>query len=60
MITGESMPVTKFENDEVIGSTMNKNGVITMEATKVGKDTALSSIVQWSNKHKALKHLFNA
>lgn len=46
MITGESMPVTKFENDEVIGSTMNKNGVITMEATKVGKDTALSSIVQ--------------
>src|SRR5699024_8656990 len=32
MITGESMPVTKFENDEVIGSTMNKNGVITMEA----------------------------
>ncbi|PTE95284.1 heavy metal translocating P-type ATPase, partial [Staphylococcus cohnii] len=45
MITGESMPVTKFENDEVIGSTMNKNGVITMEATKVGKDTALSSIV---------------
>ncbi|MGS0657560.1 heavy metal translocating P-type ATPase [Staphylococcus arlettae] len=46
MITGESMPVTKFENDEVIGSTMNKNGVITMEATKVGKDTVLSSIVQ--------------
>lgn len=46
MITGESMPVTKVENDEVIGSTMNKNGVITMEATKVGKDTALSSIVQ--------------
>ncbi|MCD8864052.1 heavy metal translocating P-type ATPase [Staphylococcus arlettae] len=46
MITGESMPVTKFENDEVIGSTMNKNGVITMEVTKVGKDTALSSIVQ--------------
>ena len=46
MITGESMPVTKVENDEVIGSTLNKNGVITMEATKVGKDTALSSIVQ--------------
>ncbi|QHS23208.1 copper-translocating P-type ATPase [Virgibacillus sp. MSP4-1] len=46
MITGESIPVEKEANAEVIGSTMNKNGTIEMEATKVGKDTALASIVK--------------
>ena len=35
-----------MQNDNVIGSTMNKNGAITVEATKVGKDTALASIVK--------------
>ncbi|MEJ7453579.1 HAD-IC family P-type ATPase, partial [Staphylococcus xylosus] len=45
MLTGESIPVEKMQNDNVIGSTMNKNGAITVEATKVGKDTALASIV---------------
>lgn len=46
MLTGESIPIEKTKNDEVIGSTMNKNGSITVEATKVGKDTALASIVK--------------
>ncbi len=46
MLTGESIPVEKTLNDNVIGSTMNKNGTITIEATKVGKDTALSSIIK--------------
>ncbi|KHF40422.1 heavy metal translocating P-type ATPase [Halalkalibacter okhensis] len=46
MITGESIPVDKHTGDEVIGSTMNKNGSLTMEATKVGKDTALSQIIK--------------
>lgn len=46
MLTGESIPVEKMQNDNVIGSTMNKNGAITVEATKVGKDTALASIVK--------------
>ncbi|GAA0499511.1 heavy metal translocating P-type ATPase [Salinibacillus aidingensis] len=46
MITGESIPVEKEANAEVIGSTMNKNGTIEMEATKVDKDTALASIVK--------------
>lgn len=40
MLTGESMPVDKHVDDVVIGSTMNTNGVITIMATKVGKDTA--------------------
>ena len=35
-----------MQNDNVIGSTMNKNGAITVEATKVGKDTTLASIVK--------------
>ncbi|SHF87496.1 Cu+-exporting ATPase [Ornithinibacillus halophilus] len=46
MITGESIPIEKTEKDNVIGATINKNGTIEMEATKVGKDTALASIVK--------------
>lgn len=46
MLTGESIPIEKGEEANVIGSTMNKNGTIEMEATKVGKDTALASIVK--------------
>ncbi|MDL4839660.1 heavy metal translocating P-type ATPase [Aquibacillus rhizosphaerae] len=46
MITGESIPVEKNSGDNVIGSTMNKNGIIQMEATKVGKDTALANIIK--------------
>ncbi|ARK30712.1 heavy metal translocating P-type ATPase [Halalkalibacter krulwichiae] len=46
MITGESIPVDKGEGDEVIGSTLNKNGSLTMIAEKVGKDTALSQIIK--------------
>lgn len=44
--TGESMPVKKEEGDEVIGATMNKKGSITVEATKVGKDTFLSQVIK--------------
>ncbi|MFD1173772.1 heavy metal translocating P-type ATPase [Oceanobacillus picturae] len=46
MITGESIPIEKELDAMVIGSTINKNGSIEMEATKVGKDTALASIVK--------------
>ncbi|MBS4220005.1 copper-translocating P-type ATPase [Bacillus sp. FJAT-49711] len=46
MITGESIPIEKEINASLIGSTINKNGSIEMEATKVGKDTALASIVK--------------
>lgn len=46
MITGESIPVDKKIGDIAIGSTINKNGMLTIEATKVGKDTALSQIVK--------------
>jgi P-type Cu+ transporter len=46
MITGESIPVTKREGDEVIGATTNTSGSFRFEATKVGEDTALQQIVR--------------
>ncbi len=46
MITGESLPVSKKAGDEVIGATINKTGAFKFRATKVGKDTALSSIIR--------------
>jgi Cu+-exporting ATPase len=46
MVTGESVPVEKTEGEEVVGSTINENGVLVVEATKVGTDTALQQIVQ--------------
>jgi Cu+-exporting ATPase len=45
LITGESIPVEKNVGDEVIGATLNKNGVLTIKATRVGDDTALAQIV---------------
>lgn len=44
--TGESMPVSKEEGDEVIGATINKEGSLKVEATKVGKDTFLSQVIR--------------
>jgi Cu+-exporting ATPase len=46
LITGESIPVEKNVGSEVIGATINKNGVLTIKATRVGDDTALSQIVR--------------
>jgi P-type Cu+ transporter len=46
MLTGESIPVEKNPGENVIGATLNKNGSIEIEATKVGKDTALASIIK--------------
>ncbi len=46
MLTGESIPVEKSVGDEVIGSTINENGVLTIEATKVGAETAIQQIVK--------------
>ena len=46
MLTGESIPVEKTKGSNVIGASINKNGTIRYEATKVGKDTALSQIIK--------------
>ncbi|MGD8432142.1 MAG: HAD-IC family P-type ATPase, partial [Nitrosopumilaceae archaeon] len=45
MITGESLPVGKKRGDEVIGATLNKQGLLTIQATKIGQETALSQII---------------
>jgi len=46
MITGESLPVDKSVDDEVVGATMNTTGSFKFRATRVGKDTALAQIVR--------------
>ena len=46
MISGESIPVEKRIDAEVIGATINKTGSFTFEATRIGKDTTLSRIVK--------------
>ncbi|WP_320412774.1 copper-translocating P-type ATPase [Candidatus Nitrosotenuis sp. DW1] len=45
MITGESLPVDKSAGDQVIGATINKQGLLRVKATKVGNETALSQII---------------
>src|SRR5918996_1088433 len=44
-VTGESIPVDKKIDDEVIGATINKSGLLRVKATKVGQDTVLSQII---------------
>lgn len=46
VVTGESFPVGKGIGDEVIGATMNQEGLIKFRATKVGKDTLLNQIIR--------------
>jgi Cu+-exporting ATPase len=44
-VTGESIPVDKKKEDEVIGATINKSGLLKVKTTKVGQDTVLSQII---------------
>jgi P-type Cu+ transporter len=46
MLTGESMPVDKKAGDKVFAASINKNGMIKFQATKVGSDTALAQIIK--------------
>lgn len=46
MLTGESLPVDKRLGDRVTGGTINQQGLLKVEATAVGKETALAQIVQ--------------
>ena len=46
MITGEPIPADKQEGDEVVGGTLNVNGVLRIRAEKIGKDTVLSQIIR--------------
>ncbi|MEM4406098.1 MAG: heavy metal translocating P-type ATPase [Candidatus Methanomethylicaceae archaeon] len=55
MVTGESIPVEKKEGESVIGGTINKTGLITIKATKVGKDTFISQVVRFVEEAQARK-----
>ena len=44
--TGESMPVKKEKGNEVIGATINKQGLLKVKVTKLGKDTFLSQVIK--------------
>lgn len=46
MLTGESLPVDKQSGDLVYGATINKFGVFKLEATRIGKETALAQIIK--------------
>ena len=46
MLTGESIPVEKVVNDEVIGGSVNYQGAVTVKVTHVGSDTTLAKIVK--------------
>lgn len=46
MLSGESLPVEKEAGSAVTGATLNKNGVLRIQAERVGGDTALSRIIK--------------
>jgi Cu+-exporting ATPase len=46
LATGESMPVEKEAGSKVIGATINKQGLLRVRATRVGKDTFLSQVIR--------------
>ena len=46
MFSGEPLPVDKKTGDSVTGGTLNREGVITFQATRVGRDTALARIIK--------------
>ncbi len=45
MISGESLPVERGTGDEVVGASINVDGFLTVQVTRVGKDTALARII---------------
>ncbi len=46
MVTGESMPVNKRPGDEVIGATINQDGLLKVRATRIGRDTFLAQVIR--------------
>jgi len=45
-ISGESKPITKSVNDEVVAGTVNQDGSLKVEVSKLGDDTALAGIMR--------------
>src|SRR5699024_10140368 len=45
MLTGESVPVDKGVDDEVIGGSINNEGSLTIEVSKTGEESYLSQVI---------------
>ncbi|MBQ3322372.1 MAG: heavy metal translocating P-type ATPase [Firmicutes bacterium] len=54
-LTGESIPVDKVEGNQISAATLNQSGYIRAKATRVGKDTTLSQIIQMVSDAAATK-----
>jgi len=55
MLTGESMPVKKSIGSEVFGGTLNTTGSFMMQATHIGRETALAHIIDMVRQAQASK-----
>jgi len=55
MATGEPMPITKREGDEVIGATVNQHGALRVRATRVGRDTFLAQVIRMVQEAQATR-----
>jgi len=55
MLTGESMPISKKDNDKVFAATMNKDGVLKVKVTKTSGETALAQIIKTVEQTQAFK-----
>lgn len=55
VVTGESFPIKRIVGDQVIGATVNQEGLFKFQATKVGKDTLLYQIVAMVEEAQARK-----
>lgn len=55
LLTGESMPIVKQTGDEVIGATLNGEGMLRIEAKKIGRETALAQIIRLVEKAQGSK-----
>ncbi len=55
MLTGESMPIHKSREDEVVGGTINGSGSILIQTTRIGRETVLAQIVELVRKAQSSK-----
>lgn len=55
MITGESVPVDKKDGDEVVGGSINGEGILKFEVTRVGDQTFLSQVIKMVREAQASK-----
>ncbi|MFV2014522.1 MAG: heavy metal translocating P-type ATPase, partial [Candidatus Heimdallarchaeota archaeon] len=55
LVTGESIPITKDVGDEVIGGSINQNGTLVVEVTKIGKESFLQQVAKSIQEARALK-----